>query len=56
MEHYDELAERKKSFVPRKTNYNAGALQKYAALVGDARYGAVTHPGAKDETHVFVDL
>ena len=52
----EELAERKKSFKPRRTNYNSGALQKYAALVGDARYGAVTHPGAKEETHVFVDL
>lgn len=52
----EELAERKKSFKSRKTNYNAGALQKYAALVGDARYGAVTHPGAKEETHTFVDL
>lgn len=52
----EELAERRKTFKPRKTNYNAGALQKYAALVGDARYGAVTHPGAKEETHTFVDL
>lgn len=52
----EELAARKKSFKPRKTNYNSGALQKYAALVGDARYGAVTHPGAKEETHTFVDL
>lgn len=52
----EELAERRKAFKPRKTNYQAGALQKYAALVGDARYGAVTHPGAKDETHTFVDL
>lgn len=52
----EEMAERRKSFKPRKTNYNAGALQKYAALVGDARYGAVTHPGAKEETHTFVDL
>ena len=52
----EELAERRKSFVPRQTNYQSGALQKYAALVGDARYGAVTHPGAKEETHTFVDL
>ena len=51
-----ELAERRKAFKPRKTNYQSGALQKYAALVGDARYGAVTHPGAKEETHTFVDL
>lgn len=52
----EELAERRKSFVPHQTNYQSGALQKYAALVGDARYGAVTHPGAKEETHTFVDL
>ncbi|MAE51507.1 MAG: dihydroxy-acid dehydratase [Micavibrio sp.] len=52
----EEFAERKKAFKPRQTNYQSGALQKYAALVGDARYGAVTHPGAKSETHTFVDL
>lgn len=52
----EELAERKKTFKPRKTNYNSGALQKFAALVGEARYGAVTHSGAKEETHTFVDL
>ncbi len=52
----DELAERKKSWKPRKTNYNSGALWKYAQTVGCARDGAVTHPGAKEETHVFVDL
>ncbi len=51
-----ELAERQKNWTPRRTNYNAGALQKYAALVGPARDGAVTHPGAQAETHVFVDL
>jgi dihydroxy-acid dehydratase len=52
----EEMAERAKSFVPRKTNYNSGALEKYAALVGPARDGAVTHSGAEAETHVFVDL
>jgi dihydroxy-acid dehydratase len=52
----EELAERAKSFTPRKTNYNSGALHKYAALVGCARDGAVTHPGAEEETHTFVDL
>lgn len=52
----EELAERKKSWKPRKTNYNSGALWKYAQTVGCARDGAVTHPGAKEETHVFVDL
>ncbi|MCB9963504.1 MAG: dihydroxy-acid dehydratase [Rhodospirillales bacterium] len=51
-----ELAERKKSWQPRRTNYNAGALWKYAQLVGTAEKGAVTHPGAKAETHVYMDL
>jgi len=51
-----ELDARKKAWVPRKTNYNSGALYKYAQAVGPARDGAVTHPGAKEETHVFVDL
>lgn len=52
----EEMAKRKAEWKPRKTDYNSGALQKYAALVGDARHGAVTHPGAKEETHTFVDL
>ncbi|MGB0719261.1 MAG: dihydroxy-acid dehydratase, partial [Bdellovibrionales bacterium] len=51
----EELAARRKAWQPRKTNYNSGALQKYAALVGNARGGAVTHPGASEETHVFVE-
>ncbi|MCF8496585.1 MAG: dihydroxy-acid dehydratase [Alphaproteobacteria bacterium] len=51
-----ELAARRAVWTPRKTNYNAGALWKYAQTVGPARDGAVTHPGAGEETHVFVDL
>ena len=41
---------------PRKTNYASGAIWKFAQLVGGARQGAVTHPGAKAETHVYMDL
>ena len=52
----EELAARRAKWQPRKTNYNSGAIQKYAQLVGSARDGAVTHPGAKGETHTFVDL
>ncbi len=52
----EEMENRRKEWKPRKTNYNSGALWKYAQLVGSARYGAVTHPGAEEETHVFVDL
>ncbi|MDF2234535.1 dihydroxy-acid dehydratase [Albimonas sp. CAU 1670] len=53
----DELAARKAEWAgPRPTNYASGALWKYAKLVGSARYGAVTHPGAAAETHVYADL
>ncbi|CAN5763832.1 dihydroxy-acid dehydratase [soil metagenome] len=41
---------------PRTTLYGAGALWKYAELVGPTRLGAVTHPGAKGEAHVYADL
>lgn len=51
-----ELAERKKSWKPRPHNYNAGAIWKFAQIVGPARTGAVTHPGAKAETHTYSDL
>ena len=52
----EEMEKRRKEWKPRKTNYNSGALWKYADQVGSARYGAVTHPGAKEETHTFVNL
>tara|TARA_R110002124_G_scaffold64985_2_gene177820 strand:- start:636427 stop:638157 length:1731 start_codon:yes stop_codon:yes gene_type:complete len=52
----EELAERRIHWQPRKHNYQSGALYKYAQLVGSAEKGAVTHPGANAETHVFVDL
>jgi len=52
----EELAQRRAAFKPRKTDYNSGALEKYAKIVGSARHGAVTHSGAADETHVYVDL
>lgn len=50
------LAERRKSWRPRETMYASGALWKYAQLVGPARHGAVTHPGAKAEKHVYADI
>ena len=51
-----ELASRKAAWTgARKTDYASGALWKYAQLVGGARHGAVTHPGAKVETHVYMD-
>ncbi|WP_282023996.1 dihydroxy-acid dehydratase [Limimaricola cinnabarinus] len=51
-----ELAERKGAWKGARTNdYTAGALWKYAQLVGSARKGAVTHPGAEGESHVYMD-
>ena len=41
---------------PRPTQYASGALWKFAQLVGGARKGAVTHPGAAAETHIYMDL
>ncbi len=51
-----ELLERHKSWVPRTTDYQSGALWKFAQTVGSARDGAVTHPGGKAETHVYADI
>ncbi len=51
-----ELAVRKTEWKgPRKTAYTSGAVHKFARLVGGARWGAVTHPGAKAESHVYMD-
>ncbi|EPX77677.1 dihydroxy-acid dehydratase [Litoreibacter arenae] len=53
----DELAERKANWKgARNTIYASGALWKYAQLVGSTRLGAVTHPGAKEEKHIYMDI
>ncbi len=52
----DVLAERKTRWQPRQTDYQSGALWRYAQNVGPAWRGAVTHPGAAAETHVFADI
>lgn len=51
----EELAARRAAWKPRKTDYASGALYKYAQSVGPARQGAVTHPGAQAETHIYAD-
>ena len=51
-----ELAERAKDWKPRGTEYGSGAIWKYAQLVGPARYGALTTPGADQETHCYADI
>jgi dihydroxy-acid dehydratase len=51
-----ELEARRKAWQPRPTDYNAGAIWKYAQLVGPAHLGAVTHPGGAAETHCYADI
>jgi dihydroxy-acid dehydratase len=52
----EELAARRAAWVPRKTDYNSGAIWRFAQTVGPAHLGALTHPGAAAETHCFADL
>nr|WP_294552307.1 dihydroxy-acid dehydratase [uncultured Rhodopila sp.] len=51
-----ELAARKAAWTPRRTDYNAGAIWKYAQLVGPAHLGATTHPGTVAESHCYADI
>jgi dihydroxy-acid dehydratase len=51
-----ELSARRAAWQPRKTDYNSGAIWKYAQLVGPAHLGAVTHAGAAAETHCYADI
>jgi dihydroxy-acid dehydratase len=51
-----ELAERRSTWTPRRNGYQSGALWRYAQTVGDAEKGAVTHPGARAETHTYADI
>ncbi|HWX49104.1 MAG TPA: dihydroxy-acid dehydratase [Roseomonas sp.] len=52
----EEMARRRAEWKPRRTDYNAGALWKYAQTVGPAYLGAVTHPGGAAETHCYADI
>ena len=44
----DEFAARRQAWTPRPPRHRAGALAKYARLVGQAPGGAVTHDGAAE--------
>ncbi len=52
----DVLASRRARWKPREHDYQSGTLWRYAQNVGPARDGAVTHPGAKAETHIYADI
>jgi len=51
-----EWAERRRAWSPRRHDYQSGTLWKYAQTVGDAEKGAITHPGARAETHTYADI
>ena len=50
------LKTRQKSIQKRKNNFGSGALWKFSQTVGSARFGAVTHPGAKKEIKNYSDI
>ena len=50
------LAARRAAWTPRDNGYGSGALWRYAQNVGPAHRGAVTHPGAAAERHVYADI
>jgi dihydroxy-acid dehydratase len=50
-----ELAARRAAWTPRRHEFQSGAIWRYAQTVGPARHGAVVHPGARAETHVYAD-
>ncbi len=51
-----EWAARRAAWAPRQTDYQSGALWRFAQNVGPAHLGALTHPGASAETHCYADI
>jgi dihydroxy-acid dehydratase len=52
----EEFARRKAEWSPPGNQFGSGAIWKYAQLVGPARYGALTNPGAKGEKECYADV
>ena len=52
----EEFARRRTQWTPRETEYGSGAIWKYAQLVGPARYGALTNPGARGEKEQYANI
>ncbi len=50
------LAIRKKKIKIKESDFGSGALWKFSQTVGSARFGAVTHPGAKKEKKIYSDI
>ena len=52
----EQISDRREEWKPRETDFQSGALWRYAQTVGPAYKGAVSHPGAKAEKHVYADI
>ena len=50
------LADRRAIWQVPVNAYGSGALWRYSRTVGPARTGALTHPGAAAERHVYADI
>ena len=50
------LADRRARWTAPVNDYQSGALWRYSRTVGPARTGALTHPGAAAERHVYADI
>ena len=50
------LGQRRADWRARETDYQSGALWRFAQNVGPAVEGAVTHPGGGSETHTYADI
>ena len=51
----EELETRRAAWTPREPELRSGAIWKYGQMVGDARQGALTHPGAAAEVKSYAD-
>ena len=52
----NELAARRKPWMPLPNNYQIGALRNYADQVGSAVNGAAAYAGGKAEVVCFADI
>ena len=53
----NKTLKKRKSLLSRKSEeFGSGALWKFSQTVGSARYGAVTHPGARKEKKIYSDI
>ena len=51
-----ELDKRRAGWKAKTSNFTSGYLWKYAEQVGNARGGAVTHPGGAKEVRSYADI